>query len=238
MVWLIVPRPKSKLLAIFSIALVVMNFLTLRYLAMDDVDQADLAMVAGHSVILDPGHGGIDSGASSNQAVEKEITLSIALKVGEILRNHGAHVFFTRSSDMDYYTRGKGGKRNDLIKRTAMIEEAGAEMFVSIHCNAIRLEGQFGAQVFYNPKLEENKELALIMQRALRDFPNGNKRQAKEDLHILLLKEVSIPGVLVETGYLTKKEEARRLSDAAYQQKMAEQIAKGLAYHFSQKVER
>lgn len=237
--WVMAIRRKllQKLL-LLSIAIVVLNMLTLRYLVFNDIENADLSKLSGHMIAIDPGHGGIDSGAAHNGLDEKEITLAIATKLGAFLQSHGATVLFTRDSDVDYYTKGKGGKRNDLLKRVEIIETSGAELFVSVHCNAIKDGQWFGSQVFYNPKDERNKLLAEAVQTTLKDYAPGNKRQAKQDLHILLLNSVNIPGVLVEAGYLSNQREALLLADANYQQKLAEQIAKALAYHFSQNVGR
>jgi N-acetylmuramoyl-L-alanine amidase len=219
-------------------AAVVLNWLTLVYLNFDEVDNANLDVLSGKCVIIDPGHGGIDSGASANGAIEKEITLAIAVKLEKIIIEHGGTVILTRNSDMDYYTRGKGGKRNDLLKRVELVNNSGANLFVSIHCNAIRETNLFGAQVFYNNKLVDNKQLAEIMQQALKNFPPGNKRQAKQDLNILVLNATTIPGILVETGYITNTNEAAQLKDESYQQRLAVQIAKGMAYHFDHAVAR
>jgi len=227
-----------KILFMCSIAVVVLNFLSLRYLANEDIRDVDMSMLTGHSIVIDPGHGGIDSGASSNNVIEKEITLAISRKLGDILLNHGAIVTFTRESDIDYYTRGKGGKRKDLLTRIQIIENSGAEIFISVHCNAFRGINLSGAQVFYSPKFAQNKILAEQLQQVLTEFPHGNKRQAKEDLHILILNGTKKPGVLIETGYVTNQKEATLLADNSYQQKLVEQIARGLAYHFSQNVAR
>ncbi|MPN64719.1 Germination-specific N-acetylmuramoyl-L-alanine amidase [bioreactor metagenome] len=122
------------------------------------------------------------------------------------------------------------------MKRTEIINTSGASLFVSIHCNAIRDERQKGAQVFYGNA--DNKGLAEPAQRALKSFPQGNRRQAKQDNDIIMLKATTVPGILVETGYITNKPESALLADASYQQKLAEQIAKALAYHLSQNVAR
>jgi N-acetylmuramoyl-L-alanine amidase len=238
--WVVSVRRRSlKLLAVLGIITAVLNLLTLRYLATaEDVTVADLALLAGRTVAIDPGHGGIDSGASYHGMMEKDIALSVALKLAEVLRANGATAVLTREADIDYYTRGKGGKRNDLMKRVEIINSSGAAAFVSIHTNAIRGSQWFGAEAYYSPKSEENKRLAEIMQQALRDFPAGNKRQAKQDSDILVLKDTNIPGVLVELGFLSNPREAALLADAAYQQKMAEHIARALAYHFSHNVAR
>jgi len=232
-------RRSLKLLAVIGAAAVVAaNLLTANYLGQDDVAGADLGSLAGRTVVVDPGHGGVDSGAKYHGLVEKDITLSIARQVAETLTANGATVVLTREADIDYYTRGRGGKRNDLEKRVEIINGAGAAVFVSIHTNAIRGGRWFGAEVFYNPNRDENRALAETMQRALRDFPPGNKRQAKQDSDIIVLKDSNIPGVLVETGFLSNTGEAARLADPAYQQKMAAQIARALAYHFSHNVAR
>lgn len=232
MLWTIRQRSLGKW-AMLSIAIVVLNMLTLRYLASDDIENVDIAVLAGKCIAIDPGHGGIDSGTSANGIIEKEITLSISLKLAEILKSNGVSVVLTRDKDIDYYTRGKGGKRNDLLKRIDIIENSGAGMFVSIHVNAIKGDNSKGAQVFYSPQFPENKVLAETMQQALKNFPQGNRRQAKQDLGILVLNANKIPGVLVETGYATNQQEAAMLSNEAYQQKLAAHIAKALAYHFN-----
>ena len=82
----------------------------------------------------------------------------------------------------------------------------------------------------------ENKVLAHTMQELLRKYPPNNKRVEKEDHSILILKSSNIPGVLVETGYLSNQKEAALLSDKNYQENMAKQIAKALAYHFHQNI--
>lgn len=219
--------------AMFSIAVVVLNLLTFRYLVTNDIEHTDLSVLQGKCIAIDPGHGGIDEGASWHGNQEKAINLAIAAELAAVLKTNGANVVLTRDSDVDYYTRGKGGKRNDLLKRVEAINQSGANVYVSIHCNAIKGARWSGAQVFYNPKLEENKVLAEIMQQALKSYPPGNKRQAKQDSGLLLLKSVNMPGVLVEAGFISNKEEAVKLADSAYQQALALSIAKGLAYHFN-----
>lgn len=223
---------------VFSIAVVVLNLLTLRYLVMVDLDNVDLAILNGKTIAIDAGHGGIDDGAKWNGIVEKNINLAIAAKLAGILADNGAKTVLTREGDIDYYTKGKGGKRNDLLKRAEIIDTSGANLYLSIHCNAIKGGNWSGAQVFYNPKLAENRQLAEIAQQALKKFPPGNKRQAKQDSDIILLKTVNIPGVLIEAGFISNPTEAAQLNTEAYQQKLAESIAKALAYHFSQNVGR
>jgi len=223
---------------VFSIAVMVLNLLTLRYLVLADIENADLAVLSGKTIAIDAGHGGVDDGAKWHGFEEKNINLAIATKLAAVLEANGVTTILTREQDIDYYTKGKGGKRNDLLKRAEIIENSGASLYLSIHCNAIKGVNWSGAQVFYNPGNQENKQLAEIMQQALKKFPPGNKRQAKQDSDIILLKSVTIPGVLIEAGFISNPTEAQQLNNEAYQQKLAETIAKALAYHFSQNVER
>lgn len=238
--WLVSLRRRSLGAAaiIGVVAAVAINLLTANIPGTDDIAGADLTALAGRVVTVDPGHGGVDSGAKYHGLVEKELTLAISLRLAETLRQSGATVVLTRETDVDYYTRGKGGKRSDLAKRVEIINASGAAAFVSIHTNAIRGGSWSGAEVYYCPGREENKLLAETMQRALKDFPPGNKRQAKEDSDILVLKDTIIPGVLVETGFLSNAREAALLADPAYQEKLVGQIARALAYHFSHNVAR
>lgn len=223
-----------KRVIVFSLSIVVINMLTFRYLVHADIESADLTLLKGHTIMIDPGHGGIDAGARYNHLAEKEVNLAVSKKLGDILTEYGANVLYTRDGDYDYYTKGPGGKRNDLLKRIDMIDESPAEIFVSVHCNAVKESQWYGSQVFYNPKHPENKFLAEIMQELLKKFPPNNKRQAKQDLKILILNATQKPGVLLEIGYLSNKNEAKLLVDAEYQQKMVGQIAKGLAYYFKE----
>ena len=246
-------KSHSLKIAAFSIALVILNVANLNYIikndqldifdnsavemaaageAAPDIEGADLKALDGKIVAIDPGHGGIDDGAKRHGYEEKDINLKIASKLAAILRLNGALPVLTRESDLDYYTRGAGGKRNDLLRRSEIIQASGADVFVSIHCNAVQGSAWSGAQVFYNAKLPENKFLAETIQQALKKFPPGNKRQAKEDSKILLLKSLNIPGVLIETGFLSNKKEAGFLAEEEYQEELAKFVAKGLAYHF------
>lgn len=223
-----------KLIGVFGLfATMALSLFNPDYPAASDIEATDLTALTGKVIAIDPGHGGIDGGAKYGAVTEKDITLALALKLGKVLKVNGAKVVFTRDNDMDYYTRGKGGKRNDLLKRVEVINSSGADLFISIHVNAIQGSRWFGAEVYYNPKRPENRQLATVIQQVLQMFPAGNKRQVKQDSDILVLKDSNVPGVLIEAGFLSNPQEAALLADETYQQRMAEHIAKALAYYFS-----
>ena len=193
--------------------------------------------LAGRCIAIDVGHGGIDSGARYYGLSEKEINLSLAKRIGERLTAAGAQVVYTRTDDVDYYTRGKGGKRADLLRRIAIIKEAAPSVFISIHCNASSVRNYRGAQVFYHPQCEDSKHLAELMQKALAAFPEGNHRQAQANTHVLLLSSLPSVGVLLEAGYLSNEAEAKMLADESYQNRLAEAVLAGLVEYFGEKSE-
>lgn len=217
-------------------AVLLFNAAAWRFLSLDDMDTVDTSILAGKTVAVDAGHGGVDGGSTGYGRQEKHITLQVAMKLAAQLEQNGARVVLTRQGDTDYYAAG--GKRGDLQQRAAIINQSGAAVFISIHTNAMRDSRWFGAQVFYNPKLPESKQLAETAQRALRSFPPGNKRQAKQDSEILLLKETNIPGVLAEIGFLSNPQESALLADEQYQERIAAALVRALAYHFQHHVAR
>lgn len=234
-----VSRRRFTLLLALSVTVLVLNVMALKYFAAEGKDDpVDFAVLQGRHIAIDPGHGGIDDGASGNGVIEKDVNLSISLKLTRILQSHGAQITLTREVDTDYYTKGKGGKRNDLLKRVDIMNQSGAELFISIHVNSIRGGSLTGAQVFYGGRYPSSKILAENIQLYLKEFPPGNKRQSKQDMDIIVLNATDIPGVLIETGFLSNKNEAARLLNDDYQQKMAEHIAKAVTYHLAQNVAR
>jgi len=115
-----------KLIFFCSIFVIVTHVFSSYYptLTQGTIDDADLSVLQGVCIAIDPGHGGIDDGASRNSVIEKELNLNISLKLSDILNGAGANVVLTRDNDVDYYTKGKGGKRNDLLKRIEIIQNA------------------------------------------------------------------------------------------------------------------
>ena len=80
-------------------------------------------------------------------------------------------------------------------------------------CNASTDSRWYGSQVFYNLQVLKSAEIADIMPYAFKNFPQGNKRQAKEDSNILMLKSINTPRVLIETGFISNQKEALELSN-------------------------
>lgn len=185
-------------------------------------------------ILIDPGHGGEDAGASANGVSEKDINLNVAKKLRDFAESKGDRAVMTREEDVSI-CEGKFKKAEDLRKRREMAKESGADIFVSIHMNKFPQEKYKGAQVFYSAENEDSRRLGEAIQKALIENMNdGNTRVAKKsDGKVYILNNVEIPSVIVECGFLSNGEEAENLQKEEYQQKLAEAIYSGIEAYFS-----
>ena len=112
----------------------------------------------GKIIYLDPGHGGIDGGAEYKDIYEKNINLSISLKLEEQLGKLGAIVYLTRNGDYDLSVPNTiHRKRSDLSRRSNIINSSNCDLFLSIHLNSEITGTWRGPQVFYDDNNENNK---------------------------------------------------------------------------------
>jgi N-acetylmuramoyl-L-alanine amidase len=188
--------------------------------------------LAGKIIVIDPGHGGPDGGAVSEEGlVEKEVTLQIAFDLRDFLQQSGALVYLTREEDTDLAENGSSlskRKAEDLMRRLQFVRQQHADLFISIHLNAFPVSRYYGAQTFYHPKSDENKRLASLIQAELiRQLGNTN-RLPKANGDLFLLKHSPVPTCLIEVGFLSNPSEARRLGTREYQQKIAASIYYGI----------
>ena len=202
--------------------------------------------VTNKVIILDAGHGGIDSGTLNDDKtiLEKDINLAITHKIRELLESSGAHVILTREDDSSLYVEdGKKTTRQkdteNLKNRKVIIEESNADMFISIHMNALAGEGAskyYGAQTFYPEGKEDSIKLSKYIQQELKrvvDKTNNREVKPRDDLY--LLKDNDIPSVLIECGFLSNDKEAKLLTDEKYQEKIAWAIYAGIQNYFTTK---
>lgn len=194
--------------------------------------------LAGKIIVIDPGHGGIDGGASSKEGLlEKEVALSISLLLRDYLQEAGALVIMTREEDKDLAEqdtkRIRSRKVQDLKRRAQIINETDSDLFVSIHLNAIPSPKWSGAQTFYNRSIDSNERLAKLIQSELRDNLNNTNRLAKPINNVFLLKEAKTTGALVEVGFLSNPTEADLLDTKEYQQKVAVSIYQGISRYYT-----
>lgn len=197
------------------------------------------APISGKTILIDAGHGGFDSGASVGDLLEKDLNLSVALKLRVFLKEQGATVVMTRESDIstadESRANGTSAKVSDLKRRREMIEECKADAFVSIHMNKFPQQQYRGAQVFYAENSDESRMLGEYIQNSLlKTMNDGNMRAAKKSNgSIYILKNAAVPSVIVECGFLSNSEESKLLQNNDYQHKIAFAICMGIFDFFS-----
>lgn len=194
--------------------------------------------LSGKVIALDAGHGGPDGGASSKEGVnEKDINLAIAMHLRDYLQEAGAIVVMTREEDKDLASPGTKGyskrKTEDLLQRAKLIDKAQADLMISIHLNSIPSPVWHGAQTFYNPDKPGASMLAALIQAELKGNLQNTDRAAKENSTFYPMKAVSIPGALVEVGFLSNPEEAKLMVQESYQKKVASSIYRGVLRYCS-----
>lgn len=183
-------------------------------------------------VVVDAGHGAHDGGAVANGVIEKELSLILAKQVRSHLEKAGVQVRMTREKD----------RFLELEERCQVAAETGADAFVSIHLNTSPSTEVHGLETYYAAKSLMNRatrsnrpeaptptgqDLATIIQRCAIAATQAEDRGIKDSQLIVVMRS-PCPAALVECGFLTHPEEARRLTDAAYQKKLTSGISEGM----------
>ena len=191
------------------------------------------------SIFLDPGHGGSDSGAVSGGVREKDLTLSVYNKVSSKLASLGYTVLTSRSVDKDV----------DLVDRADQANKANADMLLSIHFNAGGRGIARGIETYYyqsqedrvpkinkenhnnSERLERSRKLANKVQQNLLYQTGANDRGVKR-ASFTVLRETSIPSILVELGFIDNPEERNKIKTNEYQERLANGIVDGIVEYY------
>lgn len=190
------------------------------------------------TLVVDAGHGGLDGGAESRGGIcEKDINLSIAMRIKELSEQEGWRVLMTRDEDEGLYSEGKGSirskKNEDLKKRQEIINNSGADAAISIHLNSYPSPKARGAQTFYSSASKEGEIIAKLIQDKIRkSLDSENDRTALPKDDILIMKNNTSPLVLIECGFLSNAEEAAKLTKGEYQNRIAETVVEALKEYF------
>ena len=184
------------------------------------------------TIYLDPGHGGVDPGSIYKDIYEKNINLNICLILKNELEKKGAKVYLTRNGDYDLSTPNTSTrKKSDLNNRVRIINDSKADIYISIHLNSTSSKNWHGAQVFYDDININNKKIALTMQEELKKSLNTD-REIEEISNMLLNRKITVPGVLIEVGFLSNDNERYLLKQEIYQKKIAQTIVNGTIKYF------
>ena len=214
--------------------------LTLHFLLFNPITASGNRLQATHpkaTVVIDPGHGGRDPGKVGIQGtLEKEINLQIALILKELLTAQNIQVMLTRTEDRDLATEEEHFKISDMKERLQLIQNSEADVVISIHQNSYTDPQVLGAQCFYYTDSMESHALATILQQQIIVSTNQKKqREIKSNGDYYLLKNSSLPTVIIECGFLSNEEEEALLNTKEYQRKMAYAIHLGILQYLNQK---
>ena len=167
------------------------------------------------TIIIDPGHGGSDVGATRENIYEKDITLDMSKRLEEILKKKGYEVHMTRSKDT-YVS---------LQDRVDFSEKNGGDLFISIHVNSsVTPEGNGLETHYYTP---QSYEFAQIVHKEFASAINSKDRGLFKS-KFYVINHTTCPSILVETGFISNPEERKELMTDQRRQKTAEAIAKGI----------
>lgn len=175
------------------------------------------------TLVIDPGHGGIDGGAiAADGTRESGINLAIAQRMAALAALYGRNCVLTRDTEESGVSIDEYSEHDDLVKRAALVNSIPGAVLVSVHQNNYPTPGPCGAQVMY-AATEGSRALGEAAQRALVSFADPlNRRVASpvpEDL--LLTASVSCPAILSECGFMSNPAEAAALGTPDYQLKIS-----------------
>ncbi len=188
--------------------------------------------LAGKTIYIDPGHGGVDPGAIYKNIHEETINLELSFKLASVLEDAGATVLLTRYGDYDLSSNyAQNRKRSDLYQRVRMLNASNCDLYLSIHLNADTSSTWSGAQVFYDDINPENIKIAKIFQDELKKNLR-TKRKITEMTNMYLHRRVERPGVLVEVGFLTNPNDRYLLRQKTYQEKVAQTLLTAIKKYF------
>ena len=178
--------------------------------------------LAEATIVLDPGHGGSDSGAESTSGkYEKTYTLQTAEAIGAALRAQGANVVFTRSSDTFV----------DLAPRPVVAEKDHADAFISVHFDSSANANEASGFTTYYYNAKKDMQLAKALNHAF-DTNLSMTNRGVQFGNYEVIRNNTQPAVLLEMGYINSDKDFAHISSSAYQQQVASDVVKGLTAYF------
>ena len=192
----------------------------------DDFSSGD-----GQIVVIDPGHGGSDSGAVGPSGVtEKYVSLAVSLKAQKLLTADGYNVVMTRTTDIDVAAPGV----SDAVELQARVDKAppNAALFISVHCNAFSTARANGMETYHAPGAVQGSRLARLLNEELEKLGGLNNRGVKA-ARFYVMTHSDCPASLIELGFITNPHEEKLLASDDYQQKLAQAITNAVNRYFN-----
>ncbi|MDD2208425.1 MAG: N-acetylmuramoyl-L-alanine amidase [Bacilli bacterium] len=188
----------------------------------------------GKLIVIDPGHGGVDNGASHGSISEDTINLEISLKLRAELEKNGASVILIRDDDYDLSKpNALYRKKSDFDNRIKLINNSNADMYLSIHLNYYSNSKYYGPQIFYTNNFEENEVLAQFIQNELNKNLNTKRDIKKNNNTNYMYSKLNIKGVLIECGFLSNHQERLNLQEETYQEKLTKIIVLAIINYYN-----
>lgn len=193
------------------------------------------SVLKGKIICIDPGHGGTDVGAighiGGKDVYEKNITLSIALPLRDMLTSAGAKVVMTRDTDKDVYGPWADADP-ELQARCDIANEAHADAFVSIHIDSFSNSSVDGTTAYYNAKSFKDLLLAQMMHQATMNSLSIPDRGVKSnDFYVNVY--TTMPSVLMEMGFITNDHRVKMLTSSWGPRGIAQSLFNGLVNYFA-----
>ena len=228
----------KKVLIMNFAVIVLLGILTLTISNTVTVLTESKPIVRHHCIVIDPGHGGVDGGATSvHGKLESQLNLEISLRLRDLCHLLGINTVMIRTGDRSIHSSGQSiaqKKISDLKNRVQIVNGIDKSILVSIHQNYFTNGKYHGAQVFYAND-PESKDLAIAMQTSLVTNLNPeSNRKAKKASGIYLMEHIKRPGILIECGFLSNDNEAKRLTSDVYQKKICIVIASVLSTYINE----
>lgn len=182
----------------------------------------------GKVIVVDPGHGGSDTGAiGPSHVVEKNVTLAIARDLRKLLSDGGAKVIMTRTSDQDVAAEGITDI-DELQARVNIANQAKADLFISIHADAFT-EHVNGTATYFYPDSQDH--LARLVQGSMVDQLKLFDRGVQSNDYFVL-KYTNMPAILTEIAFISNPKEEKLLSSSSFDKKAALGIYNGIKEYF------
>ena len=174
-------------------------------------------------LVIDPGHGGIDGGAVSDDgSKESDINLAIALRLRAVAEFLGVQTVMTRSDDSIRESCAEYSERRDLLRRIEVANSTPGAVLISIHQNDFPTSQPSGSQVLY-AATDGSKVLGELCHRALIAHLNPENRRVAEPAPkwLLLTSQAQCPAILVECGFMSNNFDVQKLCNESYQRAIA-----------------
>lgn len=234
----------KKLNFIFAVAIIIIMLVSILLnisKTAETIDAAGDKKIEKIKILIDPGHGGVDQGASGDMKIgEAPINLAISKKLMSFLEGSGFEVEMTRYDDSGLYTELsstiRAKKNEDLKNRVELINNSNADLVISIHLNSFPQKQYYGAHVFYQKGNEATTKLAAdTIQESMKnilDKSNTRVPQIKKDIKIM--DNTTVPVILIECGFLSNNNEERKLVSDDYQEKTSWAIYTGILKYWNE----